>query len=62
MDKAAEFLQIALNNAEDRAQAAMVLSLIYEKKGDTEKAKAYYTRGQGWDPQTASYYDYIKEI
>lgn len=62
VDKAAELLQIALNNAEDRAQAAMLLSLIYEKKGDTEKAQAYYTRGQGWDPQVTSYYDYMQGI
>lgn len=62
LDKAAEYLQLALNNAEDRALAAMVLSLLFEKKGDTDKAKTYYTRGQSWDPQAVSYYDYIKGI
>ncbi|MBT9140717.1 MAG: hypothetical protein DDT30_01295 [Dehalococcoidia bacterium] len=62
IDKAREYLETALNSTEDRALAAMILSLIYEKKGDTEKAKTYYASGLGWDAQASQYYDYIKGI
>ncbi|MBS4030275.1 MAG: O-antigen ligase family protein [Clostridiales bacterium] len=62
MDEALEYLEVAYRINDDQANAAMVISLIYEHKGDAEKAKQYYDRALQWEPASVQTYDNLKEI
>jgi Tfp pilus assembly protein PilF/O-antigen ligase len=62
IDQALEYLEVAYRVNDDRADAAMVLSLIYEHKGDATKAKEYYDRALQWEPASVQTYDSLKEI
>ena len=62
IDEALEYLEVASHVNDDRANAAMVLSLIYEHKGDAKKAKQYYDQALQWEPASVQTYDNLKEI
>lgn len=62
IDKALEYLEVAYRVNDDRADAAMVISLIYEHKGDAKKAREYYDRALQWEPLSVQTYDSLKEI
>jgi tetratricopeptide (TPR) repeat protein len=62
LDKALEYLEVAYRVENDRANAAMVLSLIYEQKGNTAKARQYYDKALEWEPASADVYNSLKQI
>lgn len=61
-DTALEYLEVAYRVKDDRANAAMVLALIYEQKGEQKKAKQYYDRALEWEPASADVYNTLKQI
>jgi Tfp pilus assembly protein PilF/O-antigen ligase len=62
LEEARQYSEAALRVADDRAAASMILSLIYEQNDDTAQAQLHYTRAQGWEPASVTFYERLKEI
>ena len=60
LEEAIEYLEVARGVIGDRAEAAMVLSLIYEQKGDSERALQHYDEAVQWNPASVETYENLK--
>ena len=62
LEEAEKYLLTSYQIKEDQAVSAMILSLVYESKGDASKAKEYYNKAESLEPASVQFYQELKEI
>lgn len=61
-ERALPYLEQALQVKEGRARAAMLLSLVFEARGEKAKAREYADQALEWDPGIEEFAEMIKRI